>query len=112
LYPALLVRIAFLLVTIQLESSTIQFLLVRITIRELSNLIVTSENYNSESSLIQLLLVRIAITELSNSIISLIRFLLVKIKLESSAIAFLLVKTELESSLIIIVTSNNWIGAL
>ncbi len=41
----LLVVIAFLLVTIQLESSLIQFLLVTITIRELSNSVVTSKNY-------------------------------------------------------------------
>ncbi len=34
----------FVLVTIELESSTIQFLLVRIPIRELSNSVVTSKN--------------------------------------------------------------------
>ncbi len=42
----LLVVIAFLLVTIQLESSTIKLLLVTITIRELSKSIFTSYNYN------------------------------------------------------------------
>jgi len=48
MYPALLVIISFLLVTIQLESSTIQFLL------------------QLESSRIQFLLVTIIIVELSN----------------------------------------------
>jgi len=46
LYPALLVGITFLLVRIRLESSTIQLLLVRITIAELSNWILTRNNSN------------------------------------------------------------------
>jgi len=69
LCPALLIVISLLLVRIQLESFTNQNILVAITIRELSNSIVTSKN---------------VIAGLFNLITELCNCILTKIELESS----------------------------